>query len=282
MPANNKTTISTPNENKTYHDFVKLPSLEESIARPLHPHGDIELLGNYDGVEIYTVMGRFPLPFGPLARFMYLPRTMTIVKEKDNKITLINGMKLTEEGHQALEALGEVKSLIRLGSFHGGDDAYLCHRYPEMKYYVLPGMKVSSGLEKEPVRLTNDTCSIEGGKVMQCPVTEVREGVLWLPIGPGFLVACDLLQNQETSGPYVSYAMGLFLHLNGFCGKGKVGPGFLNFGYTIWGLDPKALLPSFLRELLDMEWDILLSAHGAPLLDAKALTRSTLEQQFEL
>ena len=42
---------------------------------------------------------------------------------------LINPVRMNEEGLASLEALGKVKRIIRLGDFHGLDDAFYLNRY---------------------------------------------------------------------------------------------------------------------------------------------------------
>src|SRR5689334_4704904 len=84
---------------------------------PAWPHGTIQVafpdiffvIGTnktrHDGVEIQT------------------SRTMVVVRE-DGALTLLNTVRLSEEGLRDLEALGEVRHLIRLGAFHGRDDPF--------------------------------------------------------------------------------------------------------------------------------------------------------------
>jgi len=40
------------------------------------------------------------------------------------QLTLINPVRRDEEGLRALEALGEIKHVLRLGPLHGMDDAF--------------------------------------------------------------------------------------------------------------------------------------------------------------
>ena len=61
----------------------------------------------------------------PLGR---VTRNMAIVRHA-GELTLANPIRLSDQGLQALEALGEVKHVIRLGPFHGLDDPFYTDRY---------------------------------------------------------------------------------------------------------------------------------------------------------
>eukprot|EP01134_Creolimax_fragrantissima_P007884 CFRG7884T1 len=273
--------MADPQLQKQYDEFIKLPSTTESINRVAQPHGDIQTV--IDDILFY-VSGRFTVPIVPwVGSLMYLQRGMTIVKGHDGALTLINSCRLTEEGLIQLEKLGEVKHLVRLSTFHGGDDAFYLSRYPSASYYIMAGMVISEGVKQTPIALTDDSSPIPGAKVLKCPGTEVLEGLLVLPIGPGVLVTCDVLQNQcRKWSPHTSILMSTFMYFNGFFGQGNVGPGFAQFAYKIWGLNAKEALPPMLKQLIGMEWDVFVSAHGEPLHNAKAVVRDTLERQFYL
>lgn len=51
-------------------------------------------------------------------------RNMIIVRKK-NKLSLINTVRLNDNGLASLDALGKVENVIRIGAFHGRDDAFL-------------------------------------------------------------------------------------------------------------------------------------------------------------
>ena len=52
-----------------------------------------------------------------------ISRNMAILRDDDG-LTLVSPIRLGEAGERALEALGTVKRLVRLGAMHGVDDPF--------------------------------------------------------------------------------------------------------------------------------------------------------------
>lgn len=73
--------------------------------------------------NIYWVHGSINI--GPA---MQMNRNMLIIKQ-GTELTLINPLRLHDHELDKLDALGQVKHLIRLGDFHGLDDAFYLARY---------------------------------------------------------------------------------------------------------------------------------------------------------
>ena len=75
--------------------------------------------------DIYYVRGlaRFETTF--TAEFS---RNMYVINDNGN-LTLVNTIRLDEEWLKKLDALGDVKHVVRLGAFHGRDDAFYIDRY---------------------------------------------------------------------------------------------------------------------------------------------------------
>ena len=86
---------------------------------PVYPHGQIEKL--YQGV--FLLHGSIKM--GPAIE---MNRNMVIL-QSGSDLTLINPVQMTEEGLASLDALGEVKNVLRLGDFHGLDDTFYLDRY---------------------------------------------------------------------------------------------------------------------------------------------------------
>jgi len=82
-------------------------------------HEAIQSLGD----EIFWVPGTMRLN-----ALLTISRNMVIVRE-GRELTLINAMRLNAGGEAALAELGEVRHIMRLGAFHGLDDAYLRQRF---------------------------------------------------------------------------------------------------------------------------------------------------------
>ena len=82
--------------------------------------------------DIYVVYGS--VRFNPLIRFT---RNMAIVRHGQD-LTLINAVRMDDAGLAALDALGNVRHVLRLGPLHGIDDAFYVERY-RADFWSLPG-----------------------------------------------------------------------------------------------------------------------------------------------
>ncbi|MFQ5635701.1 MAG: hypothetical protein ACE5G3_10290, partial [Gammaproteobacteria bacterium] len=78
------------------------------------PHDPIREIGP----DLYFAPGTIDV-----APLMRVSRNMVIVRDGDT-LTLVNPIRLSPQGEADLEALGTVRHAVRLGYFHGVDDAY--------------------------------------------------------------------------------------------------------------------------------------------------------------
>ena len=83
------------------------------------PHGAIEALTE----RLFVVHGGIRLK-----GILRISRNMAILRDGD-ALTLVNPIRLDAEGEAALERLGTVKRILRLGAMHGIDDPYYKHRF---------------------------------------------------------------------------------------------------------------------------------------------------------
>jgi len=86
---------------------------------PAYPHDEIAAL--YPGVHLL----HGSIKMGPGMR---MNRNMVIL-ESEQQLTLVNPVRMNESGLARLEELGTVKQIVRLGDFHGLDDAFYLERY---------------------------------------------------------------------------------------------------------------------------------------------------------
>jgi hypothetical protein len=147
------------------------------------PHGPVEAVLD----ELFTVRGSFAM--GPLVR---IPRTMCVLRS-GRSLTLINAVRLTPEGEAALEALGEVRHLVRLGHLHGCDDAWYLQRYG-CSYWALPGEALPGAVPDRTLREGGEL-PIPGARLIALGRARMPEAALWLPQDGGTLITCDALQN---------------------------------------------------------------------------------------
>jgi hypothetical protein len=81
----------------------------------------------------------------PMRMPMKIGRAMSIVRGEDG-LTLFNSIRLSEEGLAELDSLGEVKHVVRLGGFHGRDDAFYRDRYGA-KVHAVEGQRYVRGMD---------------------------------------------------------------------------------------------------------------------------------------
>lgn len=89
------------------------------MPAPAFPHDPIKKL--YP--NIYLLHGSIKMGPG-----MRMSRNMLIIKD-GNDLTLINPVRMKEQGLKELESLGNILRIMRLGDFHGLDDQFYLDRY---------------------------------------------------------------------------------------------------------------------------------------------------------
>jgi len=215
---------------------------------PIMPHGDLQEIFP----DVYFVTGTTRPTFE--GKQWQFSRNMTVVRE-GNELTLFNTVRLDDAGLAALDRLGKVVNVVKLGSFHGIDDAFYIDRY-RAKLWAFPGMTHESGLptthELGPNSLPVADASIfvfETAKMPEVLVLLRREG--------GILISCDSLQNWAEVDKYFSEESGAMMTAAGFIKPANIGPGWIRFA------EPQA---SDFKRLLELPFRHLLGAHGSPLL----------------
>lgn len=237
---------------------------DETDYLPAQPHGDLESLGN----DMWWVPGSMRMNW-----FLSISRNMVIVRHA-GELTLLNPIRLDAAGEAALESLGEVRHLVRLGCFHGCDDAYLKQRYGATFW-----CQTGSRRYPEPVP---DQVLEEGGELplpdaQLLVFREVKrpECALLIRRGPGLLVTCDSLQHYADWSRH-SLVARLMLPRMGFSRSLLVGPLWKKFQTPEGG----SLRPDYER-LLALDFDAFVSAHGQPLLSgAKTAARAAVEKAY--
>ena len=100
---------------------------------PAWPHGEIkEIFSN-----VFFVMGTNITQHDNVE--LQHSRNMIILRDHDH-LSLINTVRLSDKGLDELDTLGTVKNIIRIGAFHGRDDAFYLDRY-QAKLWALKGME---------------------------------------------------------------------------------------------------------------------------------------------
>ncbi|MCP4315941.1 MAG: hypothetical protein GY789_07980 [Hyphomicrobiales bacterium] len=231
-------------------------------------HGDLDEI--FPG--IYFVTGSVAMKGPPPMRFS---RNMTVVAQ-DGELVLINSVRLDAAGLAALDALGNVKHVIRLAGFHGMDDPFYKDRYGATVWSV-DGSYFAGFDGKGETYLTPDVrmdettgLPLKNARLIDIKSAKTGEALLLIDREGGILVAGDCLQNWAKTNRYFNLPARLMMKMMGFIKPHNVGPGWLK------GANPDR---QELREtILALEFDHLLPAHGDPVIGgAKQHYRPALE-----
>ena len=233
---------------------------------PALPHGPLmEVLP-----DVFVVTGTFRLdPLGLIA----FPRNMTILR-RDGELTLVNSVRLTEEGERELLALGTIRHLVRLGAFHGLDDPYYRARH-HPTFWFPERMSEPPAVPGSPTRSL-----VNAARPDFAPETEVfafrnsrlPEAALRLPGGNGTLVVCDAIGNFETTAGFSRPMRWLTPRKSLIRCTVASSTWLKRMGH---GRD--ADLHHDYQRLLAVDFDALLPAHGAVLLSgAKEALRASM------
>jgi hypothetical protein len=232
------------------------------------PHGEIGQVFP----DIFFVTGTMTISGKPMS----FSRNMTIVRQGD-ELTLINSVRLSEQGLKALENLGGVKNVIRLAGFHGMDDAFYKDRYGA-KVWAVKGQAYVAGFDAnaEPYFQADELIDassdlpVEGSRLYQYESATPPEAVMVLLRDGGILVTGDSLQNWQRSDQYFSLMAKFMMRIGGFIKAYNVGPA--------WSKITKPSVDD-LNGLFDLRFEHVLPAHGDAVIgNAKELFRPAIEK----
>lgn len=234
---------------------------------PVLPHGELSEVFP----DVFFVTGG--LRMAPLVSFS---RNMVVIRE-DERLVLVNSLRLDDAGLAALDALGRVTDVIRLAGFHGRDDPFYKDRYGA-KVWVVKGMTYFRGFDprKAPApyfepdaALGPDDALPLRGATLYALGTRTPEALLVLPREGGIVVSGDCLQNWARPDRYFSLVGTLMMRAMGFIKPHNLGPGWIK------ATKPKA---AAVHGILDLEFEHVLPAHGTPVVgDARQKFRPVIE-----
>jgi hypothetical protein len=211
--------------------------------RPAHAHGALEEIFP----DLFFLRGTLRLGPG-----LTITRNMVVVRQGD-ELTLVNSVRLTEQGETELEKLGKVRHLVRLGFFHGADDAYYAHRY-QPTFWAPKGQKHARGLAPDR-ELRDRESPVEKSSVFAFANGKEPEVALLLDREGGVIVPCDSYQNWTT--------------FEGCSAIGKLMMRAMKFGPTLIGGPWTNRMGREVKKdfdvLVEREFRHLLPAHGEPI-----------------
>jgi hypothetical protein len=197
-------------------------------------------------------------------------RNMIIIRD-GTQLSLINTMRLTEEGLHQLDGLGEVKNIIRIGAFHGRDDAFYKQTY-NAKLYALEGLQDQHHISIDAILRANGEGPIVDSSLFVFSTSYFPEGILHLQRNSGILITCDSIKNWIRADEYFSEQSAAMYKEQGFLGKASIS--------KIWQQACKVQASDF-RQLLSYNFCHLLSAHGEPLLNtAYQDVQATIQKEY--
>jgi hypothetical protein len=197
-------------------------------------------------------------------------RNMIIIRE-NGKLSLINTVRLDEKGLAALDALGEVKNVIRIGAFHGRDDAFYLDRY-HAKLWALKEMTHANNRATDIQLVPNGQMPISDCSIFIFETSTYPEGILHISQHGGILITCDSIKNWVTADPFFSPETARAYEEQDFFGAASIS--------QVWKQACNVSASDFAR-LKTLAFNHLLSAHGEPLLNnANELVTKTIRQEY--
>lgn len=187
-------------------------------------------------------------------------RNMIILKE-GSELTLINTVKLSDEGLEVLDRLGHVKHILRIGSFHGRDDAFYKARYQDASLWALAGMTDEHGAKIDGYLDETNQLPVKNMQIIPFIHSNFPEACLYLNTNGGVIISCDSIKNWTKQDPYFSEETAKLYKSQNFFGKASIS--------DIW-LQATGIKAQGFKPILALDFKHLLSAHGEALLnDAK-------------
>ncbi|WP_437649887.1 hypothetical protein [Sorangium sp. So ce362] len=231
---------------------------------PAWPHGKLRIAFP----ELFFVIGTNKTQHDGVG--IQTSRTMVVVRE-DGALTLLNTVRLTEEGLRDLEGLGEVRNVVRLGAFHGRDDPFYRDRYGAT-LWTLPGAAPLDGRGPDRELASGGAFPVRTGEVFVFSSARFPEAAVLLHHEGGILITCDAVQNWTHIDEFFSPRCGELFAEQGLIRAANIP--------STWRLACHPSVDDF-RRLLALPFRHLISAHGEPLRDeAHALLKARTDEVF--
>lgn len=228
------------------------------------PHGPIQEIAE----GVYWVRGS-----ARLGRGLTIGRNMAIVRSGE-ELTLVSAVRLSDQGEAELARLGKVRHVVKIGAFHGMDDAYSVSRF-QADHWTLPGVPPPPGVPRSR-ELRAGALPIDDADLFVFETTAHEEAALIVRRAGGILLSCDSVQSwPDTEG--CSLPAKLVTRLLGFTSRPtQIGP-----PWRKRMTPPGGSLRGDFERLAAMEWKHMVGGHGAPLRDtARSDLQATIAATF--
>ena len=197
-------------------------------------------------------------------------RNMIIVRE-EGRLSLINSVRLTEQGLKVLEELGQIDKVIRIGAFHGRDDAFYVEKY-KAALWALPGMQDENDCPVDVEFTEQGVQPFSDSSLVTFTTARFPEAIIHINQHEGILLSCDSIKNWVQSDDFFSQQTAEIYQEQGFFGQATIS--------KIWQQAVGVSAVDFER-LAKLSFKHLLSAHGEPLLGtADQDILKTIKQEY--
>lgn len=217
---------------------------------PALPHGEISEVFP----DVFFVTGTMKTVL--MGAHWHFSRNMTIVRDGTD-LTLLNTVRLDDAGLAQLDALGQVKHVVKIGALHGMDDAFYRDRYGAT-LWAPAGMPHDHELKADKLLAPGGEMPFKGASVFVFEATKLPECIVRIDREGGILVACDALQNWVGPDAFFSDESRKMMTEMGFFQSANIGPVWMQVN------EPQA--QDFVR-LRELAFRHALCGHGAPLRD---------------
>lgn len=180
-----------------------------------------------------------------------------VIVRNGNELTLINTLRLDENGLRALDKLGKVTHVIRLGAFHDRNDVFYLDCY-KAKLWAVSGMIHKNNRQADFLIEKTTITPFPGASFFKFETTTQPEAIIHIARHGGILITCDSIKNWTRVDEYFSEKTG-----NEFLKQGLIAPVSID---KIWlgAMRPKN---SDFARLKKLKFRHLFSAHGEPIIN---------------
>lgn len=214
------------------------------IYPPAYPHQALEQI--YPNV--YLLHGSIKMGPG-----MWMNRNMLVLKD-DDKLSLINPVRINDEALKSLDMLGKVKHIMRLGDFHGLDDPFYLDKY-QCEFWAQAGQGTYTTPKPSHEINTQANSPFPNSDFFIFESARYPEAALLLKEHK-LLITTDSIQ-YHADWSYFSWFTKFVFKLLGFKKGINIGPPWLK------RVSPKGgSMKKDFDELLKLDFDGLIAAHG--------------------
>jgi len=199
--------------------------------------------------------------------------TVQLLKDGE-ALTLVNPVRMSESGLASLDCLGTVKRIIRLGDFHGLDDAFYCDRY-QCEFWAQAGQDTYK--TPVPTHLITPTTEspFPNSAFFIFEQAKYPEAALLIK-EHRLLITTDSVQ-YHVDWRYFTWVTKVAFKVLGFKRGLNIGPIWLK------RVTPKGgSLKGDFEKLLTLDFNAMIAAHGLPLKsDAKKALSAEVSHTFQ-